>query len=65
MPDHDYDSPGTATSVARKAAADIQALHAQRTAANLQSWSLTPKGRAVIQGANIGSRLPDDATDRQ
>jgi hypothetical protein len=38
---------------------------ANRQAGQTPPWTYTPKGLAVIQGANIGSNLPDDATDRQ
>jgi hypothetical protein len=29
------------------------------------NYTLTPKGRATMQGVNAGTKLPDDAIDRQ
>jgi hypothetical protein len=45
--------------------AGMAAQNAQATANTQPQYMLTPKGRAMGEGMNLGSNLPDDATDRQ
>lgn len=39
--------------------------NAAQKASSPRAWSYTPKGLAIMSGANIGTNLPDDATDKQ